>query len=156
MNWITLTFGVNSIPLGHSDFTGMWLHVFNKHEFQFSGFFFLSSPKSGSFLWGMVVPGRGGSSGTHLHSAASFHPHYQRTEQEVCKKVWIRWVHTVVQLSGTFNYHGSLYFASSLVAWRESDNLPFLNKTVKLITGILLLFYYFWNTEQRNWVNFVL
>lgn len=56
----------------------------------------LFSPKSRSFLWGVVVPGCGGLGGAHLHPAASFHPHHPRTEQEVRQEVRIRWVHLVV------------------------------------------------------------
>lgn len=63
----------------------------------------LSSPKSVAFLRGVVVPGRGGFGGAHLHPAAGFHPHYQRTEQEVRQEVGIRWAHTIAQLNGAFN-----------------------------------------------------
>lgn len=53
-----------------------------------------SSPKSSAFLRGVVVSGRGGFGGAHLHPAAGLHPHYQRPEQEVRQEVRIRWVHT--------------------------------------------------------------
>lgn len=45
------------------------------------------SPKSGAFLRGVVVPGRGGFGGPHLHPAAGFHPHHQGPEQEVRQEV---------------------------------------------------------------------
>lgn len=48
------------------------------------------SPESVSVLRGVVVPGRGGAGRAHLHPAAGFHPHHQRTEQEVRQEVGIR------------------------------------------------------------------
>lgn len=93
---ITIILGDHiAFPWGYSDNTQIYGELFfNNREFQLFPCFF-SSPKSGAFLRGVVVPGRGGLGGSHLHPAAGFHPHYQGPEQEVCQEVWIRWVHTI-------------------------------------------------------------
>lgn len=64
--------------------------IFNIQEFLNFLFLFHPSPKSGAVLRGVVVPGRGGAGRAHLHPAAGFHPHHQRTEQEVRQEVGIR------------------------------------------------------------------